>query len=60
MSADRKVRPKSKLNPRDETLVARIDPELDEIRYGDTQHDGKPIADINGLNVHLQVSGSVP
>ena len=31
----------------------RIDPELDEIRYGGTQHDGKSVADINGLNVHL-------
>ena len=53
MSADRKVRPKNKLNPKDETVVARIDPELDEIRYGDTQRDGKSVADINGLNFHL-------
>ena len=53
MSADRRVRPKNKLNRSDETLVARIDPQLDEIRYGDTQHDGKSVADINGLNVHL-------
>ena len=53
VSADRKVRPKNKFNPPDEALVARIDPELDEIRYGDTQHEGKSIPDINGLNVHL-------
>ena len=53
VSADRKVRPKNKLNPKDETVVARIDPELDEIRCGDTQHDGKSVADINGVNVHL-------
>ena len=36
VSADRKVRPKNKFNPHDEALVARIDSELDEIRYGDT------------------------
>ena len=61
MSADRKVRPKNKPAPKDETLVARNDPELDEIRYGGTQLDGKLVADINGLNVHLfgKVSGSV-
>ena len=53
MSADCKVRPKNKFTPRDESLTARIDPELDEIRYGGTQQDGKSIADINGLNVHL-------
>ena len=53
MSADRKVRPKKKLTPKDESLIARIDPELDEIRYGGAQHDGKSVADINGLNVHL-------
>ena len=53
VSADRKVRPKSKRAPEDERLVARIDPELDEIRYGGTHHDGKSVADINGLNVHL-------
>ena len=53
VSAECRVRPKNKLNPNDETLIARIDPELDKIRYGDTQHDGKSVADINGLNVHL-------
>ena len=53
MSADRKVRPKNKFTPKDEPLIARIDPELDEIRYGGIQHDGKSTADINGLNVHL-------
>ena len=46
-------RPKSKPAPKDEALVARIDPELDEIQYGGTQHDGKSVADTNGLNVHL-------
>ena len=53
VSADRKVRPKNKFNPHDEALVARIESELDKIRYGDTQHEGKSIADVNGLNVHL-------
>ena len=53
VSASRRVRPKNKLIPKDDSLVARIDPELDEIRYGGTQHDGKSVADINGLNVHL-------
>ena len=53
VSADRKVRPKSKPAPKDEGFVARIDPELDEIRYGGTQHDGTSVADINGLNLHL-------
>ena len=58
MSADRKVRLKSKLAPKDEGLVARVDPELDEIQYGGTQHDGKSVADVNWLNVHL--FGKVP
>ena len=53
VSADRKVRPNNKSAPKDETLVASIDPELDEIRYGGAEHDGKSVADINGLNVHL-------
>ena len=52
MSADRKVRSKNK-PAHQETLVARIDPELDEIRYGGTQHDGKSVADVSWLNVHL-------
>ena len=33
--------------------MARIDPELDEIRYGTTRPDGLSIADINGLHVQL-------
>ena len=53
VSADRKVRPKNKPAHKDETLIARVDPALDEIRYGGTQHDEKSVADINGLNLHL-------
>ena len=39
--------------PRDDTIIARIDPELDEIRYGECRPDGKTVSDINGLNVAL-------
>ena len=53
VSTDRKVRPKNKPAHKDETLVTRIDPELDEIPYGSTQHAGKAAADVNGLNVHI-------
>ena len=52
-SADCKVRPKNMPANKDDALVARTDPALDEIRYGSAHHDGKSIADINGLNVHL-------
>ena len=41
---------------KDESIVARIDPELDEIRYGTTRPDGLTIADINGLSVQLPKS----
>ena len=33
--------------------MARIDPELDEIRYGESSHEGRSVAVINGLDVHL-------
>ena len=48
--ADRKVRPKPSPK-RDQDIV--IDPELDDIRYGECDHPGKSIADIQGLNVAL-------
>ena len=51
--------PGRKAEPRvekDESIVARIDPELDEIRYGTTRPDGLTIADINGLSVQLPKS----
>ena len=38
---------------KEQVSSARADPELDEIRYGGAQHDGKSVADINGFNVHL-------
>ena len=50
--ADRKVRPKPSPQ-RDQDIIARIDPELDDIRYGESNHPGKSVADIQGLNVAL-------
>ena len=48
--ADRKVRPKP--SPKgDQDIIARIDPELDDIRYGECDHPGKSVSDIQGLNV---------
>ena len=51
--AGRKAEPRVE---KDESIVARIDPELDEIRYGTTRPDGLTIADINGLSVQLPKS----
>ena len=51
--AGRKAEPRAE---KDESIVARIDPELDEIRYGTTRPDGLTIADINGLSVQLPKS----
>ena len=39
--------------PRDQDIIARIDPELDDIRYGECDHAGKTVSDIQGLNVAL-------
>ena len=50
--ADRKVRPKPSPK-RDQDIIARIDPELDDIRYGECDHPGKSVSDIQGLNVAL-------
>ena len=38
---------------RDQDIIARIDPELDAIRYGECDHPGKSVSDIQGLNVAL-------
>ena len=48
--AGRKAEPRAE---KEDEIVARIDPELDEIRYGTTRPDGLSIADINGLHVQL-------
>ena len=50
--ADRKARPKTSPK-RDQDIIARIDPELDDIRYGECDHTGKSVSDIQGLNVAL-------
>ena len=50
--ADRKVRPKPSPK-RDQDIIARIDPELDDIRYGECDHPGKSVSDIQGLKVAL-------
>ena len=47
--ADRKVRPKPSPK-RDQDIIARIDPKLDDIRYGECDHPGKSVSDIQGLN----------
>ena len=52
-AAGRKTRPPAELPKGTDTIVARIDPELDEIRYGESPHEGRSVADINGLDVHL-------
>ena len=49
--AGREAVPKAAFQPG--TAVARIDPELDEIRYGGKASDGRSVADINGLHVSL-------
>ena len=51
--AGRKAEPRAE---KGDTIAARIDPELDEIRYGTTRPDGLSIADINGLHVQLPQS----
>ena len=54
--AGRKAEPRAE---KGDEIVARIDPELDEIRYGTTRPDGLSIADINGLHVQLPRSFQV-
>ena len=53
VAKDGKVSSTKPFAPRDDTIIARIDPELDEIRYGECRPDGKTVSDINGLNVAL-------
>ena len=53
IAKDGKVSSTKPFVPRDDTIIARIDPELDEIRYGECRPDGKTVSDINGLNVAL-------
>ena len=51
--ACRKTKPKpDEEQPQDHSIVARIDPELDEIRYGDNPGNCS-VANINGLRVQL-------
>ena len=50
--ASRKARPKQKARFDTDDIVARIDPELDEIRYGGNP-EGRSVADLQGLNVAL-------
>ena len=54
--AGRKAEPRAE---KGDEIVARIDPELDEIRYGTARPDGESIADINGLCVQLPRSFEV-
>ena len=54
--AGRKAEPRAE---KGDTIAARIDPELDEIRYGTARPDGLSIADINGLHVQLPQSFQV-
>ena len=54
--AGRKAEPRAE---KGDAIVARIDPELDEIRCGTTRPDGLSIADINGLHVQLPRSFQV-
>ena len=54
--AGRKAEPRAE---KGSEVVARIDPELDEIRYGTTRPDGVSIADVNGLCVQLPRSFEV-
>ena len=49
--AGREAVPKAAAQPG--TAVARIDPELDEKRYGGKTSDGRSVADIHGLHVSL-------
>ena len=50
--ASRKARPKQKARFDTDDIVARIEPELDEIRYGGNPA-GRSVADLQGLNVAL-------
>ena len=52
-AAGRKTRPPAVSPKSNDSIVARIDPELDEIRYGECKPEGCTVADINGLDVHL-------
>ena len=52
-TASYQARPKTNTNKRESDIIARIDPELDEIRYGECRADGRSVADLNGLKVHL-------
>ena len=52
-TASYQARPKTKPNQRENDIIARIDPELDEIRYGECRADGRSVSDLNGLKVHL-------
>ena len=59
IAADHKVRPKKPPTWTSNDVVARIDPEIDEIRYEDVLPDGRSVADLNGLQVHLSSKFSV-
>ena len=50
--ANHKVRPKTPCPVKIDGVIARVDPELDEIRYGDNS-GGRTIANLQGLNVGL-------
>ena len=50
--ANHKVRPKTPCPVKIDGVVARVDPELDEIRYGENS-GGRTIANLQGLNVGL-------
>ena len=54
IAKDGKVKSTKPFVPKDDTIIARMDPELDEIRYGELRPDGKTVSDINGLNVALR------
>ena len=53
IAKDGKVQSSKPFVPKDDTIVARIDPELDDIRYGEFKPDGRSVSNINGLNVAL-------
>ena len=50
--ANHKVRPKTPCPVKIDGVIARVDPELDEIRYGENP-GGRTIANLQGLNVGL-------
>ena len=51
--ANHKVRPKTPCPVKIDGVIARVDPELDETRYGDNS-GGRTIANLQGLNVGLR------